>query len=60
MSNTPKNYQEAKEQFEAAVERAKKNPQNKVETPKMGNYMMRDGIPHKFKEGRWIPLTKIN
>ena len=55
----PKNYQEAKEQFEAAVERAQKNPQNRVETPKMGNYIMRDGIPHKFKNGVWTPLTKL-
>ena len=55
----PKNYQEAKEQFEAAVELAQKNPQNRVETPKMGNYVMRDGVPHKFKNGVWTPLTKL-
>lgn len=58
--NAPKNWEEAQEQFKEALAKAAKNPANQIQQPQNPGYMMKDGIPHKFKEGRWIPLTKMN
>jgi len=56
----PKTYDEAKSQFEKALARAAKNPANRVLKPTTAGYMMKDGIPHKISNGKWIPLSKIN
>jgi len=58
----PKSREEAQQQFQEALSRAAKNPANGMMEPKPSNnsYMMKDGIPHKFKEGRWVPLTKMS
>jgi hypothetical protein len=58
--NAPKTYDEAKVQFEKALAKASKNPANQVLKPTNPGYMMKDGIPHKFSKGKWIPLTRIN
>jgi hypothetical protein len=50
----------SKEDMKEVLERAQKKAFNKPTHTKAQNYMMRDGIPHKLKEGRWVPLTKIN
>jgi len=44
------------EEFEATLSRAKVD-ENHVKPHSM--FKTIDGIPHKFKEGKWIPLTKI-
>jgi len=33
-----------------------------LETPKVHvpKYVMRNGVPHKVVDGKWIPLTKKN
>lgn len=59
-NHQPANYDEAKQQFEEALERAKKLPGNKETVFKPASYIMKGGIPHKFKEGKWVPLTRIN
>lgn len=58
--NTPKDV--ARAEFEKALEKANKNPSNKEKyTPnKSVSYMERNGVPHKFKDGQWVPLTRIN
>ena len=50
----------SKEDMKEVLERAQKKPFNKPTTTKAQNYVMRGGIPHKFKEGQWVPLTKMN
>lgn len=54
--------EEAKIAFEKVLEKANKMAGNKEKyTPNVQtSYMTRDGIPHKLKDGQWIPLTKIN
>lgn len=61
-ANAPKNYEDAKSQFEAALEKARNIPANgmKEKRPVNPGYMMRNGVPCKFKNGQWIPLTKMN
>jgi len=58
----PKSKEEAQEQFTEALSRAAKNPANGMMEPKPSNnsYMMKDGVPHKFKNGIWTPLTKMS
>jgi hypothetical protein len=56
----PANYNQAKQQFEDALAKAKKIAGNGDTVIKPVGYVMRGGIPHKFKEGKWIPLTRIN
>jgi len=48
--------------FEKALEKANKMASNKEKyTPNVQtSYMTRDGVPHKFKDGQWVPLTRIN
>ena len=55
----PKNKEEAQEQFKEALGRAAKNPANRIDTPVNPGYMMIDGVPCKFKNGTWTPLTKM-
>ena len=50
----------SKEDMKEVIERAQKKPFNKPQNNKSKSYTMRGGIPHKLKEGRWVPLTKIN
>jgi hypothetical protein len=59
-NHQPANYDEAKRQFEEALAKAKKLPGNQETITKQPTYIIKDGIPHKFKEGRWVPLTRIN
>jgi len=47
-------------EYQESVARAKKNPQNRVDLVKKSPYLMIGGIPHKFKGGQWVSLTKIN
>jgi len=47
-------------EYQESVARAKKNPQNRVDTVRKSPYHMINGIPHKMKGNNWIPLTKIN
>lgn len=60
--NAPKSYEEAQDQFEEVLKKAYNNPANGMKERKIANpgYMMKGGVPHKFKEGRWIPLKKIS
>lgn len=58
--NAPKNWEEAQEQFNEALAKAAKNPANHQRHTVNPGYMMRDGVPHKFKDGNWIPLTKMS
>lgn len=55
----PKSKEEALEQFTEALAKAAKNPANQVNNQVNPGYMMRDGVPHKFKNGIWTPLTKM-
>lgn len=58
--NTPNSV--AKVEFEKVLEKANKMAGNKEKyTPNVQtSYMTRDGVPHKFKDGQWVPLTRIN
>lgn len=59
--NAPKTKEEAQQQFKEALEKARNNPANGMkEQIKPSGYMMKNGIPHKFKNGAWIPLTKMS
>jgi hypothetical protein len=49
-----------KDEYQQSVERARKNPQNYNPKTVKSPYIMINGIPHKNKNGNWIPLTKIN
>jgi hypothetical protein len=49
-----------KDEYQQSVERARKNPQNYNPKTVKSPYIMIKGIPHKNKNGNWIPLTKIN
>jgi len=55
----PKSKEEAQQQFAEALERAAKNPANRINNTVNPGYMMKGGIPHKFKDGVWTPLTKM-
>lgn len=46
--------QEKKFQSDVFVDRTKPKKKSKPSP-----YKMIDGIPHKLKEGKWIPLTKL-
>ena len=56
----PKSKEEALEQFTEALAKAAKNPANQVNNQVNPGYMMRDGVPHKFKNGNWTALPRIN
>ena len=45
------------EEFAELVKKATAKDEKEI---KPSSYMIIDGIPHKFKEGQWVPLTKIN
>lgn len=48
----------SKEEFEKLVEEAsKKNEKSITANPK--SYREIKGIPHKLKDGIWVPLTRI-
>jgi|TARA_B110000444_G_C18511503_1_gene442502 hypothetical protein len=50
-------------EYQESVSRALKNSQNlgrHTQATKKSQYIMRDGVPHKWKSGVLIPLTKIN
>ena len=53
-------FRTSREEMEEVFQRAQKKAYNKPQHTKAQNYMMRDGIPHKLKDGHWIPLTKMN
>ena len=46
-----------KEEFEELVKRASAKNEKEI---KSSGYMTIDGIPHKFKNGTWIALTKMS
>jgi len=47
-------------EYQKSVTRALSNPQNRtVGVVKKSRYIMKNGIPHKFKNGNLVPLTKI-
>jgi len=46
-----------KEEFAELVKRASAKNEKEI---KSSGYMMIDGIPHKFKNGNWIALPRIN
>ena len=43
------------EEFQDSLNRAKDRPQPATSS----SYRMIDGIPHKYADGKWIPLTKL-
>jgi hypothetical protein len=47
-------------EHQASVTRAMKNAKNHVSVGKKSPYHMINGIPHKFKDGNLIPLTRIS
>jgi len=48
-------------EYQASVTRAMQNSKNHVSVGrKTSSYVMIDGIPHKFKDGNLIPLTKLS
>jgi len=47
-------------EYQASVTRAMKNSKNHVKMGTSPSYVMIDGIPHKFKDGNLIPLTRIS
>jgi hypothetical protein len=48
-------------EYQESVTRAMQNSKNHVSVGrKTSSYVMIDGIPHKFKDGNLIPLTKLS
>lgn len=45
------------EEFAELVKKATAKDEKEI---KPSGYMVIDGVPHKFKNGRWSPLTKLN
>jgi len=45
------------EEFADLIKKATAKDEKEIKPP---GYMMIDGVPHKFKNGRWNPLTKLN
>ena len=45
------------EEFAELIKKATAKDEKEI---KPSGYMMIDGVPHKFKNGRWNPLTKLN
>lgn len=44
-------------EFESMLGKAK---DNETSTPVRAMFRTIDGVPHKFKDNQWVPLTRIN
>lgn len=56
-------YEDIKSEFEQVLAKAKTRIGNQpYQAPRKSNspsYQMIDGIPHKLKDGQWVPLKKL-